>query len=329
MKTLKTALVTAALTLSAASQSEAQLTGTVIVLNKPAATATFIDLGEGRIVATAPTGAGPHELVTSSNGSIAVGTDYGGADSSLSVFDVASARRIRTIELGSYTRPHGIAFLPGDETVAVTSESTGHVVVVRVSDGEIVSAIATEASGSHMLAATADGRTIWTGDMASNTVTELSVPSGAKIRSFPAPATPEAINVAPDGSRVFAGSNDTGRVTTWTTVDGVPSTVAEGFGWPYRIFLTPDVEQIIVPDVRNDELRFIDGTSYAELGRIDFAGEGPQGLTLHPDGRHLFLSLASAGRVAILDIAERTVVGYLPSGPGPDGIAYSPVRVAQ
>ena len=26
--------------------------------------------------------------------------------------------------------------------------------------------------------------------------------------------------------------------------------------------------------------------SYEELGRIDFAGEGPQGLTLHPDGRH-------------------------------------------
>ncbi|HMB73011.1 MAG TPA: hypothetical protein VKQ06_05530, partial [Gammaproteobacteria bacterium] len=113
MRTLKTALVTAALALAAAPQSEAQLTGTVIVLNKPAATATFIDLGEARIVATASTGAGPHELVTSSNGSIAVGTDYGGADSSLSVFDVASARRIRTIELGSYTRPHGIAFLPG------------------------------------------------------------------------------------------------------------------------------------------------------------------------------------------------------------------------
>lgn len=81
--------------------------------------------------------------------------------------------------------------------------------------------------------------------------------------------------------------------------------------------------------MRSDELRFIDGTSYAELRRIDFAGEGPQGLTLHPDGRHLFLSLASAGRVAIVDVAERAVVGYLPSGPGPDGIAYSPVQVAR
>lgn len=55
MRTPKGALLIVSLALAAASQSEAQLTGTVIVLNKPASTATFIDLAEGRIVATAPT----------------------------------------------------------------------------------------------------------------------------------------------------------------------------------------------------------------------------------------------------------------------------------
>ena len=70
------------------------------------------------------------------------------------------------------------------------------------------------------LAVTADGETIWTGDMGSNTVTELSAGRGTRVRSLPAPAQPEAVNVAPDGGRVFAGSNATGRVTAWDTGSG-------------------------------------------------------------------------------------------------------------
>ena len=117
-------------------------------------------------------------------------------------------------------------------------------------------------------------------------------------------------------------------MTAWSTADGAPTTVADGFGWPYRVFLTPGVERIIVPDLRNEVVRFFDGTSYDELGRIDFPGEGPQGLVLHPDGRHLFLSLSAANRIAVVDIERRVVVGYLPAGSGPDGIGYSPLTVA-
>jgi DNA-binding beta-propeller fold protein YncE len=310
-----------------AAQAPEGLTGTVIVLNKQANDASFIDLASGRIVATLPTGPGPHELVASADGRMAVGTDYGGQ--SLTVFDVAAARVAATIDLGEYDRPHGIAFLPGDSLVAVTSESQGAVVVVNVRTGDTVEVLETRAGGSHMVAVTGDGSRMWTGDMRSNTVTELSRGADGPLRALPAPQTPEAVNVTPDGSRVFAGSNGTGRVTAWTTEDGRPTTVAEGFGWPYRIFLTPGVEQILIPDLRNEVLRFFDGDDYTELGSIAFPGEGPQGLTLHPDGRHLFLSLSSADRIAVVDVAAREVVGYLPAGDGPDGIAYSPLTAGR
>jgi DNA-binding beta-propeller fold protein YncE len=302
-----------------------QLTGTVVVANKGEATASFIDVATARIIGTAPTGPGPHELVVSSDGRTAVVTDYGGGSSTLTVLDVATARRVGTIDLPGHTRPHGIAFLPGDTLVAVTSEAAGAVIVVHLGAGTIVEALQTQAGGSHMLGATADGMTIWTGDMSSNTVTELSRRTGQKVRSFEAPAQPEAVNVTPDGARVFAGSNATGRVTAWSTSDGQATTVGEGFGWPYRVFLTPGVEQILIPDLRNEVLRFFDGDSYTELGRISFSNEGPQGLVLHPDGRHLFLSLSAAERIAIVDIEAREVLGYLPAGLGPDGIGYSAI----
>ena len=315
----------------AIAQAPEGVTGTVVVLNKGTASADFIDVASGRIVGTARTSEGPHELVVSPDGRTAVGTDYGGGGaggSSLSVFDVATAQRVRTIELGRFTRPHGIAYLPEGDRVAVTSETTGTVIVVEVASGVIVEVLSTGANGSHMLGLTADGLTIWTGDIGSNTVTELNRSSGGKVRSFAAPAQPEAVNVAPDGSRVFAGSNATGRVTAWDTTTGEASTVGEGFGWPYRVFLTPGVEQIIIPDLRGEVLRFFDGADYTELGSIPFPGDGPQGLVLHPDGRHLFLALSASNRIAIVDIYERTVAGYLRvSGAGPDGIGFSSIPV--
>lgn len=313
----------------ALSQAPEGLTGTLLVLNKQGDDANFVDLASGRIVGTVPTGVGPHEVVVSSDGATAVGTDYEGEVGSLTVFDIPGARVVRTIDLSPYTRIHGIVFLPGDSLVAVTAERDGEVLIVRVADGEITRTIATEAAGSHMVAVTADGETFWTGDMGSNTVTELSRTTGAKVRALPAPETPEAVNVTADGDRVFAGSNATGRVTVFNTADGSSRTVAEGFGWPYRMFLTPGAGQLIVPDLRGEVLRFFHGTTYEELGRIAFTGEAPQGLTLHEDGRHLFLSLSGAGRVAVVDIRERRVVGYLPAGSGPDGVGFSPLTVSR
>lgn len=323
------ALATAALAMSTAPPARAAQSpptdGTVIVLNKQGNDASFIDLATGAIVATLPTGPNPHELVVTSDGATAIGTDYGGR--TLTLFDVASASVVRTIDLGEYTRPHGIVVLPGDSLVAVTSESRGVVVVVRLADGALVEVLETRAQGSHMVAATADGTTLWTGDMGSNTVTELRRGTPGPVRAFPAPERPEAVQVTPDGSRVFAGSNATGRVTAWQTADGTATTVAEGFSWPYRIVLTPGVEQIIIPDLEAEVVRFLDGSDYTERGRLAFAGEAPQGVALHGDGRHLFLSLSGADRVAVIDHERREVVGTLPTGRSPDGIAWSPLVV--
>lgn len=232
---------------AAASQAPDGLSGTLLVLNKQGDDASFVDLATGQVVATVPTGVGPHEVVVSADGRIAVGTDYEGAVGSLTVFDIPGARVVRTIDLAPYTRIHGIVFLPGDSVVAVTAERDRAVVLVRIADGEITGVIPTEADGSHMVAVTADGETFWTGDMGSNTVSEFSRSTLSRTRSLDAPAQPEAVNVTPDGDRVFAGSNATGRVTVFHTRDGTSQTVAEGFGWPYRMFLTPGADRLIVP----------------------------------------------------------------------------------
>lgn len=307
-------------------------TGTLVVLNKGAASANIIDVASGRTLATLPTGAGPHEVVISADGRWAVGADYGGGGAggnTLTVIDVPALRVARTIDLGRYTRPHGISFLPGDSLVAITSESTRNVVIVRVADGEIVQAISTEQNGSHMLAVVASGQRIYTGNIQSNSVSELNVADGRVTRTFDVPPSPEAITVTPNGAEVWVGSNARGTVSVISTADGSVTEAQQGFGWPYRILITPDQHLVIMPDLEREEVRFVERATRRELERLTFAGAGPQGVILSADARTLFLSLSRRNRVAVIDLASRRVTRHIDTGAGPDGIAFTTRVIAE
>lgn len=317
---------------SAIAAQVAGVTGTLIVTNKTPSTATLIDVASGTILATLPMGNGPHEVVVSNDGRTAVVTDYGtgpAPGSSLTVIDVAGLRVARTISLGEYARPHGIVFLPGDSLVAVTSEAARAVVVVDVRSGAIVKGVSTDKSGSHMVGVAADGVRAWTGDIGSNTVTELDLRSGRAVRHIDVPAQPEAINVTADGNEVWVGSNATGRVSVVDTRTATVTTAAEGLGWPYRVLFSPDARLTLIPDYRGEALRFLDRATRRELGRLVLTGSGPQGIAITPDGRFILLSLSREARVAIIDVARRVVLGHLAAGETPDGVAYTTFVVSR
>ena len=301
------------------------VTGTLVITNKRPSTLTIVDLASGRALATLPTGAGPHEVVLSRDGRTAVVTDYGGrpAGSTLTVVDVPSARVTRTIALGEYRAPHGLAFLPGDSLVAVTSEATGNVVVVHVGQAVVRRAVPTQAAGSHMVATAADGATAFTGNMGSHSVSRIDLRTGAFVRSWPVPNVPEAIGVTPDGREVWVGSNALHRVSVLDVATGTVTTAADSVDWPYRVLFTPDVRTVLVPDMNRDVVRFLDRATRRELGRVAVPGGGPQGITVTPDGRHAFLSLSKQGRVAIIDVAARRILGHVPAGETPDGVAFT------
>jgi DNA-binding beta-propeller fold protein YncE len=305
-------------------QSPDGRTGTLVVLNKGVARATLIDVASGEHVATLPTGQGPHELAMTGDGRFAVATDYGGGNS-LTVIDIAGRRVVRTVDLSEYPRPHGAFFLPGDSVLAVTSEASQNVVLVQPFRGEILGAISTGAAGSHMLAVTGDGRTLYTGDIQAGTVSRLDVASMSRTRSYDVPPQPEAITVSRDGSEVWVGSNSEGRVSVVDTEAGAVDSRLSGFEWPYRILIVEERDLVIIPDLRRSVVRFIEYGSRRDLETLELPGDGPQGVALTHDRGTLFLSLSSAGQVAVIDLQARQVVRRIEGGPTPDGIGWSPL----
>ncbi len=325
MRHLRLCLLTFVIGNTGALAQAARISGTLVVTNKTPSTATILDVASGRVLATLPTGNGPHEVVITRDGSIAVVTDYGSQapGSSLTVIDVPGKRIARTITLGEYRRPHGIAFLPGDTLVAVTSETNRAVLLVHVQTGAIVRIVQTAQTGSHMVAVTGDGRRAWTGNIGSNTVSELDLTTGVALRTIAVPAAPEAINVTPDGKEVWVGSNATGVVSVVDAETGAVSPAATGLGWPYRVLYSPDTSLVLLPDLRGETLRFVERKTRAELARLPLVGKAPQGITFAPNGRTAFLSFSATGKVAVIDVATRAVTREIDAGQTPDGVAYT------
>lgn len=307
-----------------AAEAVTGITGTLIVLNKRGNDASFIDVGSGKMLATLSTGRGPHELVVTSDGRWAIGTDYAGGNS-LTVFDVENLQVARTIDLSEYPRPHGILLLPGEQEVIVTAEGGNSLVIVGFHRGEIVRSIDTTPNASHMVALSADGTVAYASNGATNSVSVIDVTDGKQVRTISVPARPEAIMTNRAGSEVWVGSNDDSVVTVLAAENEEVLAQWAGFDWPYRILLTRDERYAVIPDLGNERLRFFDVSSKAELGSINLQGMQPQGVVLHPDDRTLFLSLSGQDKVLAINIETRAIIREYATGSAPDGIGWSPL----
>jgi YVTN family beta-propeller protein len=302
-------------------------------------TATLLDVASRRVVATLATGDGAHEVAVSHDGRWAVVSNYGvrGAPgNSLTVIDIPAAVVTRTITLGDFKRPHGSAFLPGDSLFVVTSEASKAVVLVNFKDGTVAGSIPTNHPASHMLAMTSDGRRIYTSNVADGTVSELDVAGRKFVREFTVAPAVEGIAVTPNGDQVWVGSN---QAKTTTVVDpraGAAVGTLSGFGMPYRLAVTPDSRTVVITDPPNAVVRIVDRATRTDRAIVKIPAEGvtdkaefpgspsPEGIILSRDGRTAYVALQGSSRVAVIDIASGSVVAYMPTGAGPDGIGYSP-----
>jgi YVTN family beta-propeller protein len=312
-----------------------------VVLNKAEATASLIALADGRTVAILPVGEGPHEVAVSPDGNWAVSANYGARTPghTLTVLDLRRRRATNTIELGSYLRPHGIAWLPDGKRVVVTSEQARAVVLVDVPSGRVERAIETGQPG-HLLTLSKDGHRCWTANIASGSVSLIDLDRGAVIKTVVTGKGPEANDVSPDGSEFWAADRQLNRITVMnaTTLDSLASIATGEF--PNRLHFTPDGRWVLVSNIRSGTVSVIDPRARHVAGDISFTFDStrvsptvlgqmgrtpqPEGILIAPNGATAWIALAAVDQLAEVDIAGRRVVRYLTTGKEPDGMAYVP-----
>jgi DNA-binding beta-propeller fold protein YncE len=317
---LLTALVAACQTTPTAdAQSNTVGTAKVVVANQQSASASILR-DDGAVMTHVQVGIGPHEAAVSPDGRTAVVTIYGTQASvghQLAIIDLTRDSVVRTIDLGTFTRPHGVVFLGGSSTrVAVTSEATNHVVVVDIASGSI-EGVPTNARASHMVAVDAAGRRGWTANIIDDSVSELDLIERRFVRSFSVAARPEGIAATPDGAEVWVGSNETGAVTVISTATGTTTHTLTGARFPYRLAAAPNGRRMAIVDGMGNRLMVADVATHAYIGSIEM--DAPRGVAIAADSRTAWVTQAG-GTVAQVDLETLQVVRTLAVQASPDGV---------
>lgn len=296
----------------------------LIVANQGDNTVHVVEAATGRTLAVIPSAPAPHEVAVTRDGRWAVATNYGDRASTghaLTVIDVSTQTVARTIDLTPHQRPHGIAFLPGDSLLAVTSETSRAVLLVGFRDGQVKAVVPTEQLGTHILAVAPGGGKVWTANVGSGTVTELDLRTNSAVRTIQVGPGSEGAALSPDGRRIWAASM--GRDSTYVFDTGTGARVAAVAtpGHAYRVAVSPDGRRAIIPAPELDLVRVIDTATMRET-TIAVPG-GPGGAVFSADGRTVYVPVMNTGQVAVIDLRLNAVTRTLPTGAAPDGIAIS------
>jgi DNA-binding beta-propeller fold protein YncE len=315
-------------------------TGTLVVSNMNDNTATIVDLASSRVLATLPTGEGPHEVAASRDGRWAVVSNYGvrgKPGNSLTLIDVKKLSVARTIDLKEYQQPHGAKFLPGDTTVVVTAQGAKLLLFVDVRSGAVVKTMPTNGRVSHMLGVSANGDRIVTGNIPDGMMSLIDVKAGGEPKIIPVARQPEGIAITPDGSFSWVGSNRDSVVLIVNNDTGVAVDTLRGFGLPYRLAVSPDGKRAVVTDPVNANVRIFDVATHKQQRSVEIPRDSlvataevpgspsPEGVTISPDSKWAFVTLQGRNRVITIDLARGTIVAWAVTGTWSDGIAYSPL----
>ena len=309
-----------------ADEQAAAASGPVLLVgNKGEDTLSFVDLASGAELARLPTGKMPHEIAISPDGKTAAVVAYGAR--SIDLFDVASRKKLATVDLSPNDGPHGLVWLADGRLVATTERSQS-VAIVDPNAGKLTGSISTDQQGTHMIAVTRDGSRGYTANIPAGTVTVVDLKENKKLRDLEVGGNPEGIALSADERVLWVADLEGARVQAFDTASLEKlGEVATG-PVPIRVAASPDGKWIVTSNLGNGSLTLIDAATRQKVRDVVVSGEQSAGqvtILFAPDGR---LYAAETGRktVAEVDLASGEVLRRLPAGTNGDGLAVAPGR---
>jgi len=296
---------------------------TLLVLNKGDSNLAFVDAATMQVTAKVPTGNAPHEVAVSTDGRIALVTNYGTGPepgSTVSVIDIAGRKELKRMSL-PLLRPHG-AYAAGGH-IYFTAEGSRVVARYDVASGSVDWISGTGANVTHMVVVAPGEKKIYTANIGSDSVSVLDLtnaPRATALKQIAVGKGPEGIDLSPDGRELWvARSADGGISVIDTATDTVAQTIAAGTRRSNRLKFTPDGKHVLVSDLASNHLLVFDAATKQLLKTLDTEA-GPAGILV--DGKRAFVACSNAGKVAVLDLQTMTFTGSIVTGNQPDGMAW-------
>jgi len=298
----------------------------LLVLNKAENSLAILDPATQKVVARISTGEGPHEIAASSDGTLAVVTNYGAKTPghSLSVIDLVAQKEIHRVDLGLLGRPHGILFADGK--FYFTAELNKLIARYDPATNQLDWLLGVGQNRTHMLVRTKYLNEFFTSNVDSGTVTAIeksSDPSGWKETNIPVGKAVEGIDISPDDKEVWAANAGDGTVSIIATATSkVIYTIDARTKHSNRLKFTPDGKLALISDPEANELVIVDAAT-RKITKMLNVGRNPGGILITPDGSHAYVALAGDNAVAVIDLHTLEIAGKIETGQGPDGLAWA------
>lgn len=322
----------------------------LLVLSKHDHTLAIVDPATMKVVAKAPVGDDPHEVIATADGKSAYVSNYGGGGAgalhTLAVIDLVDQKALAPIDLGALRGPHGLDFAGGK--VWFTAEAAKAFGSIDPASGKIDFILGSGQNRTHMIFVTQDLSKIFTSNIQSGTVSiwekvRPNLPSGpppaaqpsgagAPPGTFPAEwsqtlvqvgAGSEGFDASPDGKELWAANAQNGTIAVVSIAEKkVVQTIAANVRGANRLKFTPDGKMAFVSSLNGSDVAVFDVARRKELKRIP-VGHGAAGIQMQPDGARAFVACTPDNYVVVIDVKSLQVTGHIDAGPNPDGLAWA------
>lgn len=289
----------------------------------------FVDSKTGNVVARVPVGREPHEVAVSWDHKWAVTTNTGAGSNpgnTLSVIDVAARKEVRRVDLGPITSPHGVWYNNG--LFFFTAEGSKLVAAYDPELNKLVWTIGLGQTTTHNLVVSKDGKTLFTANRGSNTVSMLQLTKKVgeyepwQVTVIPVCRSPQGLDLSPDGKELWAGCRGSGEVAVISAAEKkVVATLPAKIEQLARVRFTHDGKRVLLAGISNGELAVWDAAARSEIKRMKL-GSYAEGILITPDNKRAFIGVTTDDNIAEIDLDKLEVTRRLHTGIGPDGMAW-------
>jgi len=303
----------------------------LLVLSKRDQTLAIVDPASLQVLTTLPAGPDPHEVVASTDGTMAFIANYGGgAYNTISVVNLTAQKALPRIDLGALRGPHGLAFVAGK--VYFTAEINKVIGRYDPATEKIDWVLGTGQNRTHMIAVSSSLDHIFTSNVNSGTIsiiertTERSeghTPDWDETVVDTGPGT-EGFDISPDGKELWSAAAEDGTISIINVgAKKRVQTLQANVKGANRLKFTPDGKLVFVSSLSGGGgLAVFEASSRREVKRVN-VGHGAAGILMQPDGLRAYVACSPDNYVVAIDLKTLEVTGRINAGHQPDGLAWA------
>ncbi|WP_262695295.1 beta-propeller fold lactonase family protein [Kordiimonas aquimaris] len=291
------------------------------------------------VVARYPTGKGPHEVATSSNGKIIYTPAYGVYPKphiepilpSQMQFTSEASETLNRISLASDNpqnsefpicqRSHGIVLSP-DEHLWVTCQNESRVMELNEKTGALIKNWPLGVPGSHILVATPDNNYIITSNVSAGSISILNRLSGT-VKTVQTGAGAEGLALEPNSENVWVGNTQENTISVVRVDNGTIINEFPSHGrFPVKMTVTEGASEVWVVNTFSRGISILDLGSGDLKDKISF-NSPPLGIHSSSDGETIYVTFPRLNEVRAFNRRTRKEMARTDQVMEGDGMAWA------